>query len=175
MKKLIAALMSLCLIFCAAAAFADEADVIRINWSEYEAQAADMEGQFASIAQTGLKMFVPDEFKDTDLSEETLQSGTFMVLRSDREEKAIVNAQILPIDLATFKAGMESRGLTLYATELNGLSCLQFNAETDGVTTSCFVFGTEDGRVLVFGFTLSDREPYTGLYRVMAASIQVSE
>ena len=38
MKKLIAALMSLCLIFCAAAAFAANTDPHKINWSDYEAQ-----------------------------------------------------------------------------------------------------------------------------------------
>ena len=175
MKKLIAALMSLCLIICAAAAFAAEPEVMKINWSEYEAQAAGIEGQFADVADTGLMMFIPAEFKDTEISDETLEGGTFMVLKSDKEEKAIVNAQHLPVDIDTFKAEMESKGLTLYATELNGIPCLQFNVETDGVTTSCFTFGTDQGSVIVFSFTLSTQAPYDSLYKVMAASIQCVE
>ena len=138
MKKLIAALMSLCLIVCAAAAFATEPEVMKINWSEYEAQAANVEGQLANVADTGLMMFVPAEFKDSEIPEETLQSGTFLVLKSDKEANAIVTGQIIPLNIDTFKAAMESNGITLYPTELNGLPFLQFNADTDGITTSCF-------------------------------------
>ena len=175
MKKLIAALMSLCLIVCAAAAFATEPEVMKINWSEYEAQAANVEGQFANVAETGLKMFVPTEFKDTDIPEETLKGGTFMVLKSDKEEKAIVNAQLLNVDADTFKAEMEKKGLTLYATELNGLPCLQFNVETEGITTGCFALPTEKGTMLVFSFSLANQENYANLYKLMAASIQRAE
>ncbi len=175
MKKLIAALMSLCLIVCAAAAFATEPEVMKINWKDYEAQAANVEGQFADVSDTGLRMFIPAEFKDTEIPDETLEGCTFMVLKSEKEEKAIVNAQHLPVDVDTFKAEMEKKGLTLYATELNGIPCLQFNVETDGVTTSCFAFGTDQGSVIVFSFSLSTQAPYDSLYKVMAASIQCAE
>ena len=174
MKKLIAALMSLCLIFCAAA-FAANTDPHKINWSDYEAQAANVEGQFANVAQTGLKMFVPAEFKDTDIPEEALQGGTFMVLKSGREEKAVINAQILSIDIDTFKAGMESQGKEAWQVEVNGLIGYQFMIEAEGVSTACLAIGTEKGTVLTFNFTLVDQEPYTGLYKVMAASIPRAE
>ena len=175
MKKLIAALMSLCLIVCAAAAFAAEPEVMKINWADYEAQAANVEGQFANVADSGLMMFIPAEFKDTDIPDEVLEGGTFMVLKSDKEEKAVVNAQILPLDIDAFEAAMEKNGSTLYATELNGLSCLQFSAEADGIATSCFAFATDQGTVLAFTFSLSNQEPYTELYKLMAAAIPRAE
>ena len=175
MKKLIAALMSLCLIVCAAAAFAADTDPHKINWSDYEAQAANVEGRFANVAETGLKMFVPTEFKDTDIPEETLKGGTFMVLKSGKEEKAIVNAQLLPIDIDTFKAGMEGQGKTAWQVEVNGLKGFQFIIEAEGISTACLAFGTEKGTVLTFNFTPVDREPYAGLYKMMAASIQRAE
>lgn len=175
MKKLVAILMSLCLMMTAAAVLADETEPNVVNWSDHEADAAGIDGQFAAIGQTGLKMFVPAEFTDTELSEETLAGGTFMVLKTEKEEKAVVNAQVIGVDMDTFKAGMESQGRTLWATVLNGLPCLQFNVEADGVVTSCFVFGTTQGTVLVFGFTLSNQEPYASLYKVMASSIQLAE
>ncbi len=174
MKKLIAVLMSLCMLFCAAA-FAGEAEVSVVNWSDYEAEAAKIEGQFADVGQTGLKMFIPAEFKDTELSEETLAGGTFMVLKSEKEDKAVVNAQVVPVSLDAFMAKLEDAGTALRATELNGLPCCQFSVKTDDVVTVCFAFSTEQGGVLVFGFTLCDQEPYTGLYKVMAASIQRAE
>ena len=175
MKKLIAALMSLCLIICAAAAFAADAAPQKINWSDYEAPAANVEGQFANVAETGLKMFVPAEFKDTDIPEETLKGGTFMVLKSDKEEKAVINAQILPVSLDAFKAEMETAGKMVWSIEVNGLPCCQVIIEADGVSTACLAFGTEKGSVLTFNFTLVDQEPYTSLYKTMAASIQRAE
>ena len=95
--------------------------------------------------------------------------------KAEKEEKAVVNAQIVAVDINTFRAGMESQGKTIWETILNGLPCLQFNVEAEGVTTSCFAFGTEQGSVVVFGFTLSNQEPYASLYKVMASSIQLAE
>ncbi len=175
MKKLIAVLMTLCLMMTGAAAFAAEEEPSVVRWSDHEAEAAEIEGQFATISQTGLKMFVPAEFKDTEISEETLAGGTFMVLKSDREEKAVVNAQIVPADLAAFKARLESEGVTTWPTELNDLTCLQFSVEAEGVTTCCFAFGAGQNNTLIFGFTLANQEPYTSLYKVMASSIQLDE
>ena len=148
---------------------------MKISRKDYEAHAASVEGQFANPADTGLMMFVPAEFKDTGIPDETLQAGTFMALKNGREEKAIVNAQHLSTDIDTFKAEMEKKGLTPYANELNGLPRLQFNAETDGITTSCFTFGTDQGSVIVFSFTLCTQAPYDSLYKVMAVSIQCAE
>ena len=175
MKKLAAVLMTLCLILTAAAAFADDAEPSVVNWSDYEADAAGIDGQFALISETGLKMFIPAEFTDTELSEETLAAGTFMVLKSGKEEKALVTAQLVAVDLDAFKTAMQKQGAALYDTVLNGLPCCQFNVEAEGVTTACFAFGTEQGGVLMFGFTLSNQEPYTSLYKVMASSIQLAD
>ncbi len=182
MKKLIAVLMSLCMLFCAAAAFAEgaaapveEAMVTVVNWSDFEAIAAETEGQFAYVGDTGLIMFIPAEFKDTEISDETLAGGTFMVLKSENEEKAVVNAQLVSADPDSFIANVESAGAVVFPTELNGLNCYQFTIQVDGVSTVCFAFATEQGSVLVFSFTPSDQEPYISVYKLMAASIQPGE
>ena len=175
MKILGIALMILCLMMTAIPAFAGEADPTAVNWSDYEADAAGIEGQFALVADTGLQMFIPAEFEDTDISEETLEGGTFMVLKTEKEEKAVVNAQIVPVEPDLFKAGMQNQGHTVWDMVINGLPCFQFSVETEGVTTSCFAFGTDQGSVLVFSFTLADQEPYTSLYKVMISSIQPAE
>ena len=98
-----------------------------------------------------------------------------MVLKTEKEERAVVNAQVVDVDFDTFRAGMKKQGKTLWETVLNGLPCFQFNVEAEGVTTSCLAFGTEQGSILIFGFTLSNEEPYTSLYRVMGSSIQIAE
>ena len=65
MKKLLTVFMALCVMLTAVTAvtaFAGEAAPTVVNWSDHEAEAAKIEGQFANVAQTGLKMFVPAEF-----------------------------------------------------------------------------------------------------------------
>ena len=175
MKKLVAVLMILCLMMTAVAALAEETETTVVNWSDHEADAAGIEGQFAAVAETGLIMFIPAEFADTDIDEETLAGGTFMILKTENEEKAVINAQVVSADPAVFRASVESQGITVWDMVINGLPCIQFSVETMGVITSSFAFGTEQGGVLVFSFTLSDQEPYASLYKVMAASIQPAE
>ena len=175
MKKLMGVLMILCLMVTAVtAAFAGEAPTI-VNWSDHEADAAKIEGQFGSVSKTGLKMFVPNEFKDTEIPQENLENGTFMVLKSDKEDKAVVNGQFVAVDANSFKAELQNMGKTVWDTVINGLPCIQFSAETEGVTTSCFAFSTENGGVVVFSFTLANQVPYTSLYKVMASSIQLDQ
>ena len=50
MKKLLALVMSLCLL-CACCAYAEE--TVEINWSDVEEQASAIEGQFAPMDDEG--------------------------------------------------------------------------------------------------------------------------
>ena len=174
MKKLFAVMIALCLMMTAFAAFAAETEPTIVLWSAFEEEAAKIEGQFAAISGVGLKMFIPAEFKDTVLSEETVQGGTILVLKADNEEKAVVSAQVVGTDIVSFKDLVESRGSTARPMVVNGISCYQFAVNTDGVISSCFAFSAGE-QVLVFSFSLADQEPYTSLYKLMAASIQTAE
>ncbi len=172
MKKLFAALLSLSLILFSFAAFAEEP--VAVNWSEYEAQAAEIDGQFARIGDTGLKMFIPAQFKDTELSDETLAGGIFMVLKPE-EENAVVNAQVVPADIDVFKATLANQGVSTWETVVNGISFTQFTVESNGILNASFALPTMQNTTLVFSFTPANQEPYTSLFKVMAASLQVAE
>ena len=175
MKKLVAVLMILCLAVSAAAVFAEDAEPNIVQWSDYAADAAGIEGEFAHISSTGLIMFIPAEFKDSEISEEALAGGKIMVLKTENEERAVVSAQVIEYDVETFLGSIVNEGVTVWHTILNGLNCYQFNLDTLGVVTSCIVYSTEQGGSLIFSFTLSDEEPYASMYKVMAASIQPAE
>ena len=175
MKKLFAVMMTLCLMLTAVAAFAAETNPTVVNWADHEADAANVEGQFANVASTGLKMFVPAEFKDTDIPQEALDGGTFLILKSDKEAKAMVNGQVVSVDLASLKAKLQSEGKSVWDMVINGLEGIQFSVTAEGVTSSCFAFATEKGNTVIFSFLLSDQEPYAGLYKLMVASLQRAE
>ncbi len=173
MKKLIAVLMSLCLMLGAVAAFASEPTVKTIHWSDFEAQAAGVEGQFANVAETGLKMFVPAEFKDTRLSEESTKEGTFVILKSEKDDKVIIKGQLVPRTMDAFREYMEGQGVRMTDDlVLNGLNFSQFTVTADGAATVGLAAATEKGTVVVFTFSAANPEAYRDLFQLMAASIQ---
>ena len=174
MKKLFAVMMTLCLMLSAVAAFAGEANVTIVNWSDHEADAAKIEGQFIKVADSGFKMFIPAEFKDAsaNLTQADRDSGIFMVLKSEKDDKAVVNAQIVPKDISSMVASLQQDGRSVWEMRINGLIAVQFSVEKDGVTSSCFAFGSNTDKTLVFTFMPVNQEPYTSLYKVMASSIQ---
>ena len=87
-------------------------------------------------------------------------------------QTAVVNARSVPLTLDAFIATLANSGVTTTTPlEINGLQCVNFTVQTDGVLTTCMVFPTANDSVVVFGFTPANVEPYTGLFRLMAASI----
>ena len=173
MKKLFALLVSVCMVLTALCAFAEE--VKEINWSTYQEEAETMDGQMTSIPFAGMKMFVPSVFKDVELSDEEVEKGTFLLLKTE-DETAVVKGQVMPLDKETFKATLTQSGIeTMWELRVNGISCTNFSMNSDGTVVTCFAFGTDDGRVLMYSFAPANQEPYTQLYRFMAASLQAAE
>ena len=80
MKKIIAILMALCLL--TGFAMAEE-----INWSDIEDTVADsgIEGEFFSISDIGVKMFIPDVFQEAELSEDDVAEGYICYLTTEDE------------------------------------------------------------------------------------------
>ena len=173
MKKLFAALLSLCLMLTAFTAVAEEEPSV-INWSDYEEQAANVEGHFAEISDIGLKMFIPAQFMDTELSEEALADGTFMVLKTE-DESAVVRAQAMAYDSDQFMAMLTASGITGWDTIVNGIHFLQFNVTGDDVNAACFAVSSTANKTLVFSFAPADQEAYADLFRLMAASMQPAD
>ena len=177
MKKLFAVVMTLALMISAVAAFAAEgSNVTTVNWSDHEAEAAKLEGRFATVADTGLKMYIPAEFKDAskELSQENIDAG-HILLKSEKDEKAVVSAQVVPADISSFVGSLQKDGKTVWEMRINGLIGAQFSVEKDGVTYSNFAFGSNAGTTLLFSFGPVNAEPYTSLYKVMVSSIQSAQ
>ena len=177
MKKLFAALLSLCLMLTGVAAIAENtADTVEptvINISDYEAKIAATEGQTGNIATTGLMMFVPAEFKDTKLSEEAEANGTFMILKVDDKDVA-VTAQVLKIDIEKFAAVAAADGHNPLPVVINGVKYVAFNLAENGKVAANFALSTTDGNTLVFSFACTEnlKDAYTETFKMMVASMQ---
>ena len=170
MKKLIAVLMTLCLMIGAAAAFAENTPR-SVSWDDHKSKATN--GQFLNVTGTNMKMYVPDEFKPSKLSDETTQRGISMVLKSEKNDTVVIHAQTLAVDLAAFKANMEGKGFKM-SDELtvNGRAFTQFSVNALGATSVCFATANEDGKVQIITFSAADMNAYSDQFRLMAASIQ---
>ncbi len=173
MKKLLSLFLVFCLAFGAVSALAEDEPTV-VNWSDYEDQAADVEGRFAEISDIGLKMFIPDVFRDTEISEETAANGTFLVLQTE-DGGAVVSAQAISMEIDQFRTTLEGNGHSTWETVVNGIHFIQFSVETDGVVSVCFAVPTTQDKTLAFSFSPADKEPYTSLFKLMAASMQTVE
>ena len=172
MKKLFAALMSLCLILTGLTVFAESPAVNELNWADYQEAASKVEGQLAHLNSTDLAMFVPAQFKDSEISAEAAQQGHFLLLKSE-DGKAVVSGQILPLSYDVFMSGVKDKVDHLSKGKVNGIECTTFTTEVDGVMNSTIVFSTNDGRVIVLTFSPSNSEAYLDLFKIMGASLQV--
>ena len=175
MKNLFAALLCLCLMLTGIAALAEGSaqEPTVVNFSDYEAKAATMEGHFAKVSETGLMMFVPAEFKDMELSEEAKANGTFMILKVDGKDVA-VTGQLVKGDVEKVAAAAAADGHSTWNTIINGEKYVQFSVATNGTLTANFAFPTTDGNTLVFTFAMAEnlKDAYTDMFKVMAASLQ---
>ena len=163
MKKLFAAVLSLCLMLSAVAVFAEAAAPKEINWSDYTEQASKVNGD--------LQIFVPAEFKDNEISAEAAQKGNFLLLTAE-DGKAAVNGQIAPMSLDTFMVGVGQQAQNVTQLKINGILCTNFNLVNSGVLSTCIAINTDQNSTLLFSFTPANQDPYTNLIRIMVASLQ---
>ena len=181
MKKLFALLLTLCLL-TACCAFAEEAEENNgetvINWADFEEATSQIEGQFAEIADLGLKMYVPAIFGTAEVSEEQKAAGVIAILSTaDGTGRVSITYQNLgDMTDEAFVAELEKAGAVEieYAT-LNGMDAMSYDLEVNGVKTTNVVIPYEGGDIVTFSFAPIDDEGFKGVAGIMTASIQDAE
>ena len=181
MKKLFALLLTLCLM-AACCAFAEEAAEDNsepvINWADFEEAASQIEGQFAEIADLGLKMYVPAIFGTAEVSEEQKAAGVIAILSTaDGTGRVSITYQNLgDMDDETYYAELEKAGaVEIEFATLNGMDAMSYDLEINGVKTSNVVIPYEGGDIVTFSFAPMDDEGFKGVAGIMTASIQDAE
>lgn len=178
MKKLFALLLSLCLL-CGCCAFAEEAEeaegMTEINWSDFEEAASKIDGQFSTIADLGLKMFVPAVFGAAEVSEEQQAAGVIALLSTaDGAGRVSITYQSLgEMEDDQFVAELEKAGATDIAySMLNGDEMMDYDLVVNGTKTSNVVIPFDDGTIVTFSFAPMDDEGFAAIATIMMASIQ---
>ena len=173
MKKILAALLTVCMLLTAAVSMAEGAAVTEVNWSDLEAGAAEYQGALTPIADTGVQMFVPAFLTVEELTQEQVDGGLALSL-VDAEHTMGVTVQVVKVDLQSFvNDAMSKGGQGFKELKVNGMQSINFNmVNEEGLVTTCFAFSAGGGSAtFLFSFAPAN-EQTAGLFRVMAGSIQ---
>ena len=148
MKKLFALLMALCLMLCACA-YAEETK--EINWSDFEEQAAQIEGQFCPIADLGVMMYIPSIFGTVELSDEQKAAGVIALLSTaDGAGRISFTYQDLgDMEADAYLEELAKAGATDFEVAvLNGRNALSYDLVVNDVKTTNVVVEIEDAKML---------------------------
>ena len=172
MKKLFALLMALCLMLCACA-YAEETK--EINWSDFEEQAAQIEGQFCPIADLGVMMYIPSIFGKVELADEQKAAGVIALLSTaDGAGRISFTYQDLgDMEADAYLEELAKAGATDFEVAvLNGRNALSYDLVVNDVKTTNVVVEIEDAKMLTISFAPMDDEGFAELAGILTASIQ---
>ncbi len=179
MKKLLAVLMTLSLLLVSFAAFADEIPTDTVKFEDHKEVADKYPGEFKTVGQTGLMMYVPNSLKEVAPTEEQTAGGIALILNTE-DGKAVINESSYPVDIDTFIAGAKNSkdGNVEHIVKLtlNDVEAMELDVTKDGVTTICMCLSAEGGHTMVFSFTpINEGSEYGDMLKMMAASIQINK
>ena len=172
MKKLFALLLALCLMLCACA-YAEETN--EINWADVEEKAAQIEGQFAPIADLGVMMYIPSIFGSVEVSDEQKAAGVIALLTTaDGAGRVSFTYQDLgEMDSEAYTAELIKAGATdLEIVTLNGRAALCYELVINDVKTTNVVIDIDETKILTVSFAPMDDEGFAAVAQIMAASLQ---
>lgn len=170
MKHFLALLTAVLLMLCSLPAIAES-----ITWAEVSdaAQAYDEEAQFVDIADLGLKMWVPADFINVELHEESLNAGCIAFLMTEDASRIVsVNYMEMACTLSEFASeAVRTEGYTDVAEcVINNIPCVTLtDVESD---LAMVVFATDAGYAITFSFTPISDEAFQTIAALMMASIQ---
>lgn len=156
-------------LFSGTAAFAAE-----VNWDTLEAELEEssLEGDFVSIRELGLKMWLPDSMQETELDDSMQDSGYLHYYTAEGKENtaAVTYVDLDGVTLAEYEDMVtEAGGTNLEEIDLNGLGAISYELEESDLSAVSFV--TQKGYVVEFLFYPVSDADYAEAVRFMSGSI----
>ena len=150
-----------------------------IHWREVEkaVSEAGLPGSSVSFDEIAIQMWVPDELKAAELTEDDREEGYIGYFMSEDEKAAaaVMYVDVGGTDLSSYKAMLEQDETVSGVDEgvLNGLACITYDIKE--ADASCAAFATQGGYILEFTFSPVSDEHYKMLFGVMLSSIRSIE
>lgn len=170
MKKLFTLMLALCLLLCSVAV----AEPVTVNWTDVEAAANEVGGQFIAI-DLGLMLWAPEGYLVySELPEEYTSQGIYALITPEDGSGAIAlqyvqaNGATVADCVANIEGASDAQEMII-----NGLPCVNFDMKAMDAT--CVAFGTEQGNLFVVLFMPMTSEDFAAKSTIMVASIQSAE
>ena len=185
MKKLFALILAALMVLgCAAVASAEQPQTLELNWENFageieaseEAKAA-LSGDFVTMEEIALKIYIPAAFEQAELTDEDREAG-YIAYFTMAEDKGI---GIQYVDMSGMSLEEYAQRLTEeYGYEcmnavVNGLPALAYSFTENDRETSVLAFSTEKGYILEIAFAPTNDEGFAAVAAVLMASVQAAE
>ena len=185
MKKLFALILAALMVLgCVAVASAEQAQTLQLNWEEYAAEIeaseeakAALSGDFVTMEEIALKIYIPAAFEQAELTDEDREAG-YIAYFTMAEDKGI---GIQYVDMSGMSLEEYAQVLTEeYGYEctnavVNGLPALAYSFTEDDRETAVLAFSTEMGYILEIACAPTNDEGFAAVATVLMASVQAAE
>ena len=184
MKKLFALILAVLMVLgCVAVASAEQAQTLQLNWEEYAAEIeaseeakATLAGDFVTMEEIALKLYIPAAFEQVELTDEDREAG-YIAYFTMGEDKG-VGIQYVDADgmsLEEYAQRLTEDGIECTNAVVNGLPALAYSFTEDDRETAVLAFSTEKGYILEIAFAPTNDEGFAAVAAVLMASVQAAE
>lgn len=184
MKKLFALILAALMVLgCVAVASAEQAQTLQLNWEEYAAEIeaseeakATLAGDFVTMEEIALKLYIPAAFEQVELTDEDREAG-YIAYFAMGEDMGI-GIQYVDADgmsLEEYAQLLTEDSIECTNAVVNGLPALAYSFTEDDRETSVLAFSTEKGYILEIAFAPTNDEGFAAVAAVLMASVQAAE
>ncbi|MBQ6513466.1 MAG: hypothetical protein IJI09_01970 [Clostridia bacterium] len=177
MKKLIAILISLCLMLAVAGAYAETATT-EMSWETVEPllETYGLEGDFETFDEVAVQIWIPSSMTRSELTQEDVDKG-FIAHFLDEDQTAQVSVVYVDVDgttLEEYEKMLPDYGVSdIEELVINDIPALSYTVEeTDSVTIA---FETEGGYILEITMAPKSAEGADIAWYIVASSIMEEE
>ena len=185
MKKLFALILATLMVLgCAAVASAEQEQTMELNWEDFakeieasEEMKAAWSGDFVTMDEIAMKLYIPASFEQTELTDEDREAGYIAYFTMG--EDAGIGIQYVDMggmSLEEYAQVLtEEYGYECMDAVVNGLPALAYSFTENDRETSVLAFSTEKGYILEIAFAPTNDEGFAAVAAVLMASVQAAE
>ena len=185
MKKLFALILAALMVLgCTAVASAEQAQTLELNWENFageieaseEAKAA-LSGDFVTLEEIALKLYIPATFEQAELTDEDREAGYIAYFAMGEDMGVgIQYVDMSGMSLEEYAQRLtEEYGFECMNAVVNGLPALAYSFTENDRETSVLAFSTEKGYILEIAFAPTNDEGFGAVATVLMASVQAAE
>ena len=185
MKKLFALILAALMVLgCTAVASAEQAQTLELNWEDFEAEIEGSEemkaawsGDFVTMEEIALKLYIPSSFEQAELTDEDREDGYIAYFTMDEDKGiGIQYVDMSGMSLEEYAQRLtEEYGYECMNAVVNGLPALAYSFTENDRETSVLAFSTEMGYILEIAFAPVNDEGFGAVATVLMASVQAAD